>query len=258
MRTEILAITVLALTAALVVYNAPKKSGVRGDLFEAWKIQHGKTYASVEEESVRRSIFNSNLDIINSHNANTEKTFTMAANKFTDLTPEEFGAKFNGYRAAEKKDESRVVILDELDLPTSVDWVSKGAVTAIKNQGDCGSCWSFSTTGSVEGLNFLKTGTLLSFSEQQLMDCSWRYGDQGCNGGLMDNAFRYLETAKNELESAYPYKAKSSFVCKYKASLGKFQVTGYSDVQTNSVQQLMAGVAQQPVSIAVQANQASW
>eukprot|EP01024_Parvocaulis_polyphysoides_P051618 TRINITY_DN5090_c0_g1_i5.p3 TRINITY_DN5090_c0_g1~~TRINITY_DN5090_c0_g1_i5.p3 ORF type:complete len:162 (-),score=25.18 TRINITY_DN5090_c0_g1_i5:210-695(-) len=90
------------------------------------------------------------------------------------------------------------------------------------------------------------------------MDCSWLYGDQGCNGGLMDNAFRYLVQKGNMLESAYPYRAQSSFVCKYKASDVKFTPKGYHDVETNSVEQLEAAVAQNPVSIAVQANQPAW
>lgn len=258
MRTEILAITVLAMTAAVVVYNIPRHSATTNDLFESWKVQHGKNYASAEEETVRRSIFDSNVAIINAHNSKTDKTFTMGTNKFTDLTPEEFGARYNGYRHQERKDDSNVEILPEVPESYTVNWVTKGAVTAVKNQGDCGSCWSFSTTGSCEGVNQIANGNLLSFSEQQLMDCSWKYGDQGCNGGLMDNAFRYLVTKGNMLESAYKYKAKSSFVCKYKASAVKFTPSGYADVQTNSVSQLAAAVAKNPVSIAVQANQAAW
>jgi cathepsin L len=102
-------------------------------------------------------------------------------------------------------------------LPTSVDWVTAGAVTPIKNQGQCGSCWAFSTTGSLEGLNFLTNKNLLSFSEQQLVDCSSSYGNQGCNGGLMDNAFKYVEVEGIELEATYPYTAVTG-TCKYSAA----------------------------------------
>jgi len=261
--TSVLAVTLLALTACVVVYNIPKNTGVAPELdevktlFESWKGQHNKLYQTVEEEAYRYGIFQANLKFINEHNANKENTYTLAINHFADLTTEEFGAKYNGYQAEQKK-ERNVVQLDSTSTPSSVNWVKEGAVTPVKNQGDCGSCWSFSTTGSTEGINYISTGKLLSFSEQQLMDCSWLYGDKGCNGGLMDNAFRYLVAKGSELESDYPYQGQSSFVCKYSASKVQFQISGYQDVQPKSIDQLEAAVAQQPVSIAVQANQQSW
>merc|ERR1712054_686421 len=141
---------------------------------------------------------------------------------------------------------------------SSVNWVKQGAVTAVKNQGQCGSCWSFSTTGSVEGINAVSGGQLTAFSEQQLMDCSWLQGNKGCNGGLMDNAFRYLVSKGSETESDYPYTAQSSFVCKYDSSKVVFKISGYKDVRSNSVDELESAVAQQPVSIAVEADQQSW
>jgi len=104
-------------------------------------------------------------------------------NEFGDLTQEEFGELYlSKFEANEIKD---IHVFDTTNLPTSVDWTTKGAVTAVKNQGQCGSCWSFSTTGSVEGLHFLEGNTLVSLSEQQLMDCSTSFGNKGCDGGLM-------------------------------------------------------------------------
>merc|ERR1712225_137324 len=109
---------------------------------------------------------------------------------------------------AHRKQANTVKVFDETDAPASIDWTTKGAVTPVKNQGQCGSCWAFSTTGSTEGANFLKTGKLESFSEQELVDCAGSFGNQGCNGGLMDDGFKYIESNGDSLESDYPYTGK--------------------------------------------------
>merc|ERR1719353_2325394 len=121
--------------------------------------------------------------------------------------------------------------LDTSNLADSVDWRTKGAVTPVKNQGQCGSCWAFSTTGSVEGAMFQSSGTLKSYSEQQLVDCSTQ--NEGCNGGLMDYAFKYIETAPLMLEAEYPYKAKKGS-CEYSASKGVGKVKSFKDVSPDT------------------------
>ena len=122
----------------------------------------------------------------------------QGVNKFTDLTAEEFKATYaSGYRAQEKRSKNvNLTLLHGAAPPSEVDWTTKGAVTPVKDQGQCGSCWAFSTTGSTESSVFLKTGTLTSLSEQQLVDCSGAEGNQGCNGGLMDYGFQYIITNK--------------------------------------------------------------
>ena len=142
------------------------------------------------------------------------------------------------------------------ELPAEVDWVAKGAVTPVKNQGQCGSCWSFSTTGSVEGAWFIKTGELVSLSEQQLVDCSGPEGNQGCNGGMMDNAFQYI--IKNGgicSEANYSYTATQGN-CETCTPVAK--ISSYVDVTPNNTQSLMMAVAQQPVSVAVEADGLDW
>jgi cathepsin L len=144
-------------------------------------------------------------------------------------------------------------------LAQDVDWRDKGIVTPIKNQGHCGSCWSFSTTGSVEGQYALKYGTLKSFSEQQLVDCSKTFGNHGCKGGLMDNAFRYLRVYKDELESSYPYTAEDGLFCKYQASLGVVGLTGYTDIPRGSEAALLdAAGTIGPISVAIDAGHRSF
>mgnify|MGYP003705848201 CR=1 FL=1 len=147
--------------------------------------------------------------------------------------------------------------------PSSINWVEKGGVTPVKDQGQCGSCWSFSTTGALEGAYYIAHGELLSFSEQQLVSCdTLRNGgrDHGCNGGLMDNAFSWIQ--KNDglcLESDYPYTSgttKSAGDCETTCSVvADSDITSYHDVDANSDSAMMNALAQQPVSIAIQADQ---
>jgi len=147
---------------------------------------------------------------INEHNADKTQTYTKAVNSFADLTQEEFKSIYLGYKSNKVHnavaDESSSFIGD-------VNWVTKGDVQAVKNQGQCGSCWAFSTVASCESLKAINTGTLGDFSEQQLVDCSGSYGNQGCNGGLMDNGFKYFIAKGICTEGSYPYTAQDG-TCK--------------------------------------------
>merc|ERR1719263_1454268 len=147
------------------------------------------------------------------------------------------------------------------ELPTEVDWSAKGAVTPVKNQGQCGSCWSFSSTGSLEGAWEIASGKLVSLSEQQLVDCSKKEGNMGCNGGLMDNAFTYWKTAGVCTEESYPYTAKTGTTCKASSctkAIPEGGVVGFKDVDKDDEKALMEAVATGPVSIAIQANKGAF
>jgi len=143
-------------------------------------------------------------------------------------------------------------ILESANVSNTVDWRKKGAVNAVKNQGQCGSCWAFSTVGALEGAHWVKTGKLVSLSEQQLVDCSTE--NNGCNGGSMDLAFAYTETSKLETEASYPYTATDG-TCQATDAAGIVGATGYTDVAPNDNAQLLAALNKTPVSIAIEADQ---
>jgi cathepsin L len=215
---------------------------------------HGRSYGTKAEFQFRSKIFKTKLAEIEAFNA-AGNTSRVAVNMFTDRTASEM-KKMNGYLPS-LKNSTNAELLDTTNLEAEVDWRSKGAVTPVKNQGQCGSCWAFSTTGSVEGAMFLKTGKLQSFSEQQLVDCAGTTGNQGCNGGLMDNAFKYIENAALELEASYPYTGRDGS-CHYESSKGVGTVVNYKDVTRNSPAQLKAAIALAPVSIAIEADQTAF
>jgi C1A family cysteine protease len=230
------------------------------DQFADFKAKYNKQYSSVAEEDVRRHIFNDNLEFIESENAKGSNTYTLAVNEFTDLTHSEFKATYLGTKVPENLwGEATHLGTHEHDgseLPTSVDWSQEGAVTPIKNQGQCGSCWSFSTTGGLEGAWEIATGNLVSLSEQQFVDCAGSYGNNGCNGGLMDYAFQYAEANPVYTESSYPYTAADGTCNTSGRTVGIPQggVVGYTDVQ-QSQNSLLSAIVQQPVSIAIEADQ---
>jgi C1A family cysteine protease len=196
---------------------------------------------------------------------NENKTYSLGHNQFSGMDNDEFRAYLgtNGRVDGDIPRVSENTYLRVGALPSSVDWVAKGAVTPVKDQGQCGSCWSFSTTGALEGAYFLKYGTLVSYSEQQLVDCdTFTNGgrDHGCNGGLMDNAFTWV--GKNGglcKESDYPYVSgvtKTAGTCQTSCKLvSGSKILKYVDVAPNSDNSFMTALAQQPVSIAIEADQ---
>jgi len=226
--------------------------------FSEWASLQNKQYATREEVVLRRSIYNANVAAIQKHNAEAAAglhTWTQGVNKFTDMSADEFKMVMaSGFRASQHRYRNVNNTLKLGAPPDSVDWTTKGAVTGVKDQGQCGSCWAFSTTGSTEGAVFLKTGLLTSLSEQQLMDCSGAEGNQSCNGGVMDDAFQdIIKNGGIGSEASYPYTAKDG-TCKTVPSVST--ITAFTDVPANSDTAMMTAIAQQPVSVAIEADQA--
>ena len=175
-----------------------------------------------------------------------------------DLTTEEFTELFTVPMVG-KAGNRREMKLNSEDLPEKVDWVTAGAVTPVQNQGFCGSCWAFASTGAIESAYFLQTGDLEVLSEQQLLDCSQQFGSSGCDGGEMTDAYEYVETVGG-LETAvnYPYEEKDS-KCRVENQARKYgSISGFVSIEKGNQSQLKAAVAQQPVSVGVQANEKVW
>jgi len=211
---------------------------------------HNKVY-EVEELAYRFDVFKKTMDDISEHNAQNH-SWTQGINQFSDLTPLEFEKIHLGYLSRPNRQRNEAN-LEGIEVADDVDWTTKGAVTPIKDQKQCGSCWAFSTTGSTESSHFINTGNLVSLSEQQLVDCSGSYGNQGCNGGLMDNAFKYyLGKGKGAtLEASYPYTGRDG-TCKSGFTVA-VSINKFTDVKANDEDALAAAVTTQPVSVAVDA-----
>ncbi|CAN0914025.1 Senescence-specific cysteine protease SAG39 [Linum grandiflorum] len=227
---------------------------------EQWMTRYGRVYNSPSEKETRYQIFKHNVAFIDSSNAVGNKSYKLGVNQFADLTNDEFKASRNGFKGHMCSPQHGPFRYENVSaVPTTMDWRKKGAVTPIKDQGQCGSCWAFSTVGSVEGIHQISTGKLVSLSEQELVDCDTKGEDQGCSGGLMDDAFKFIIQNKGlTTETNYPYDAADGTCNANKESRSAAKITGYEDVPANDEAALMKAVASQPISVAIDAGDSSF
>ncbi|KAF7817606.1 low-temperature-induced cysteine proteinase [Senna tora] len=241
------------LLSTLVSFSS---SSDTSELFESWCNQHGKTYSSEEEKLYRFKVFEDNYAFVTKHNEIGNSTYTLSLNAFADLTTHEFKVSRLGLSPALLRfDHKSIQQPDDLlfleDLPSEIDWRKKGAVTEVKDQGSCGACWSFSATGAIEGINKIVTGSLVSLSEQELVDCDRSY-NSGCGGGLMDYAYQFvIDNHGIDTEEDYPFKGREGSCNKDKLRRHVVTIDGYADVPENNEKQLLKAVASQPVSVGI-------
>jgi C1A family cysteine protease len=230
-----------------------KKEDMYKVKFKKFVYQYGKVYENFKKFEEREEIYFNNIIYI--EESNRVKSFKVGMNQFGDMTNEEFSTKKGIIYNQTSSCNGCMYYNKNGILNKTVDWVEEGAVTPVKNQGQCGSCWSFSTTGAVEGLHQIKTGELVSLSEQDLVDCASSYGNQGCNGGLMDDSFQYIIDNGLCTEAKYSYTGVSGSC---RSCDRKKYITGCSDIKPNSEEDLMWAVLRQPVSIAIEADKMSF
>ncbi|XP_059283307.1 zingipain-2-like [Lycium ferocissimum] len=259
-KTQLMVLFVIfGMYASQVTSRNLQESSSMLEKHELWMARHGKTYENDAEKAKRLNIFKENVKFIESFNKNGTKPYKLGINKFADLTSEEFLKYYTTHglnKLSSKSQQSSPAIFSSFkyenmsDVPSFMDWRKSGAVTNVKQQGQCGCCWAFAAVGALEGANKLSTGKLISLSEQELLDCTTE--NNGCNGGLITTAYDFI--VKNggiALESNYPYKEYQDS-CK-SAQEGTDSAVKMSRYETlpSSESALLKVVSQQPVSIGI-------
>ena len=227
--------------------------------FSNFQERFSKRYSNFQEIAERFSIFRENFVSIVKHNADVTQNFTLGVNQFTDLTSDEFKAQYlSSYTSQVGSFGCKSFSSSASGSPSSIDWRSKGVVNPVRDQGQCGSCWTFSTTANAESVWAIYSGQLLDLSEEFLVDCASGAGyyNMGCNGGNPDSAFKYMINNGQCSEASYPYKAgttKTAGTCQT-CSAAPVHFSSCSDVKPNDQVSLKGAVAKQPVAIAIEAD----
>nr|AAA74430.1 cysteine proteinase [Mesembryanthemum crystallinum] len=220
------------------------------DLYERWRSVYTSARSFGEKQN-RFHVFKENVKYINEVNK-MDKPYKLRLNQFGDLTPSEFARTYANSKIIEgTRNESGGFMYENVEVPRSIDWRVKGAVTPVKNQGRCGGCWAFSAAAAVEGINQITTGQLISLSEQQLIDCDTQ--NSGCRGGTMGRAFEYIKQRGGiTSEANYPYKAQAGMCKNNLIQRPTVSIDGYYNIR-RSEDAVLKILAHQPVSVAVDA-----
>ncbi|KAJ1260527.1 hypothetical protein BS78_10G239300 [Paspalum vaginatum] len=266
-RSTLAAAALLAVTVALAACAAAAPQPLeRADeevrrLYEAWRTEQGRPRGNggdLGEDRLRLEVFRDNLRYIDRHNAEADAglhSFRLGLTPFADLTLAEFLSRALGFRntSATRVASTRYLPRAGDSLPDAVDWRLQGAVTRVKNQGHCGGCWAFSAVAAMEGINKIVSGDLVSLSEQELIDCDGQ--DSGCNGGEMQTAFEFV--VKNggiDTEADYPFIGIDGICDAVREKRKVVSIDSYENVPANDEKALQKAVANQPVSVAINAD----
>lgn len=243
---------ILAAFALLKIQNFGEEQNFQDLLtFAKWGKKHAKVYSTPNEYIYRFKIFQKNLKKIKSQNSKNS-LYTTGLNKFSDMSLKEFLTKHTGLKFS-KNPRNPKYLKPKNPKETEVDWRKKGVVTPVKDQGNCGGCWAFSVIASVESAYAIAGNPLSSFSEQQLIDCSTDYGNEGCYGGWVDWGLMYVKAMGVETEKDYPYLAKNAD-CNYSGSKVVTRIKNYFDVPEKDDKQLGLAVEKSVVSVGIDAS----
>ncbi|KAF2904127.1 hypothetical protein ILUMI_02050 [Ignelater luminosus] len=249
MRTFVILAVAFAVTHCLPLSDSEARQ------WNDFKLKYNKVYATPEEENARQNIFLQNLKEFEEHNAKYEAglvSYTKGVNQFADIADEEFAKLLPPFNISDMALPKKMYVPPVgVEDPDEVDWRTKGAVTDVKNQDTCGACWTFSATGALEGQLFIKTGTLTSLSEQNLLDCSGSFGNNGCGGGSPSKAFEYIQQNGGiDTEDSYPYENQVGS-CRYNAQNSGGTDNGAQSVQPSEDALKSAVASVGPISVAV-------
>lgn len=266
-------LSIIVLIESIYAYDLENIQSME-KLWEEFKLKHNKVYASKTEEKLRYTIWTGNVNYVLSHNKEaTEKGFTLGLHHFCDLTQSEvsklkFGLRLspeekqrlqNSNKTSIKKESTSILRAGrKLKLSKSVDWVAEGFVSEIKDQGTCGACWSFVSTGALESQLRIKNDEFTTLSEQNLIDCSVSYGNEGCDGGLMSQAFSYVhENGGMNPDSIYRY-VGSINRCKFQKSKVVAKVAGYVNLPIDEDVLMEAVDTIGPIAVGIDADHTSF
>lgn len=226
--------------------------------WKRFKATYNKSYGSQASELERFRIWEENKAKVDEHNKNFEMNkvgYKQGINKYSDVTSSEFNTHYLGYVEEEPQLGSfvnKVVYEPARKVPSEIDWRAKGAVTKVKSQAKCGSCYAFSAAGAIEAQHFIATRKLVSLSEQQIVDCSQSFGNHGCKGGSMERAFRsVIKVGGIEKESFYEYIARDTQKCMFHSSHSGAKIEDYEQIDSNEAALQQAVAFKGPVSVAI-------
>ena len=233
--------------------QSPQVEVVGRAMFNKWLMENGKAYGNNDEKEFRYQNFKANAEEIESQK---NENYTLALNEFADLTEEEFLTQRTGNRnwseATEDEEEEERENLDDLEVPSSIDWVASGKVNPVQDQGFCGSCWTFSAICAVESHEAIETNTLRKYSEQALVDCGWVYGNKGCNGGWPDKGVKWAAVYGIPLLEDYPYTARQGD-CKIHGKKRYNVNRGVRNIERTNAS-LVAAISKKVTTVAISAS----